>query len=285
MAMRIAIAGAAGRTGRRIVALAAEDAAFEVAAALEAPGRPAVGRDAGGLAGVTGLTLPIADRLSAPFDVLIDFSLPEGTLRWLDVCLREQRPMVIGTTGHDETALRRIREASRQTPVLMAPNMSVGVNVLLRIARQLGAMLDAAYDVEIVEAHHRFKVDAPSGTALALCAAVQEGRRSAGSPEPQVVHGRCGPTGQRPTEQIGMHSLRIGDTVGEHSVQFGTLGETISLSHAAHSRDAFAAGALRAARWIVGKPPGLYDMQDVLFGKSGGNGLQAAEADRACPRP
>ncbi len=271
MATRIAIVGAAGRTGRRIVALAAEDAGFQVAAALEAAGHSAIGQSAGALAGVAALTLPIADQLSVPFDALIDFSLPEGTLHWLDVCLRQQRPMVIGTTGHDAAALRRIYAASRQVPVLMAPNMSVGVNVLLRLVRQLGATLDPAYDVEIVEAHHRFKVDAPSGTALALCAAVQEGRRSAGRAEPQVVHGRCGPTGQRPAGQIGMHSLRIGDTVGEHSVQFGTLGETISLSHVAHSRDAFAAGALRAARWIVSKPPGLYNMQDVLFGGSGGD--------------
>ncbi|MFH1417148.1 MAG: 4-hydroxy-tetrahydrodipicolinate reductase, partial [Planctomycetota bacterium] len=137
---------------------------------------------------------------------------------------------------------------------------------LLRVARQLGAVLDDAYDVEISEAHHRFKRDAPSGTALALRDAVAEGRRTSGGGEPGVIYGRRGETGQRPRGEIGVHSLRLGDTIGTHAVSFGTIGETITIGHEAHSRATFAHGALRAAKWLVGKPPGLYDMQDVLFG-------------------
>jgi 4-hydroxy-tetrahydrodipicolinate reductase len=181
-------------------------------------------------------------------------------------CCRRSRPIVIGTTGHEDADLRHIQEAGRLIPVLMAPNMSVGVNVLLRLAEQLGATLDSTYDVEIIESHHRFKADAPSGTALALKDAVSQGRQSAGGPAPSVVYGRHGPTDERTTGQIGLHSLRIGDTVGEHAVSFGNLGETITISHAAHSRDTFAAGALRAAKWLVGRPAGFYTMQDVLFG-------------------
>ena len=142
--------------------------------------------------------------------------------------------------------------------------MSVGVNVMLRVARQLAELLDVSYDVEITESHHRFKVDAPSGTALALLEAVRSGRK--GKSSTPIAHGRYGSVGQRPTGEIGVHSLRIGDTVGEHTVAFGTLGETLSIHHSAHSRDTFALGALRAAKWLIGQPAGLYDMQNVLFG-------------------
>jgi 4-hydroxy-tetrahydrodipicolinate reductase len=249
MPIGIVIAGAAGRMGRRIVALAAADAELRVAAALEGPACPELGRDAGEVAGVSRLGAAIAAKLpeGATFDVLIDFSNSAATAGWLDVCAAAGRPMVIGTTGHDEATMARIKQAAGAIAVLKAANMSVGVNVLLRLAREAASLLDASYDVEIVESHHRFKLDAPSGTALALAEAVRRGRAGG---------------------KFGMHSLRIGDTVGEHAVQFGTLGETITLAHSAHSRDTFAAGALRAARWIVGRPPGLYDMQDVLFGVS-----------------
>lgn len=266
MPTRLAVAGAAGRTGRRIVALASQDPDVVVAAALEAAGHDAIGKDAGELAGVGRTSLPIGEQATGPFDVLLDFSLPAGTQVWLDACVREGRPIVIGTTGHTQDELRRIREGGERIAVLLAPNMSVGVNVLLRLARQLGAMLDDAYDVEIIEAHHRFKEDAPSGTALALRDAVAEGRREAGGSEPTVVFGRQGRTGQRPAGEIGIHSLRIGDVVGRHSVVFGTTGESLTIGHEALSRDTFAAGALRAAKWIVGRSPGLYNMQDVLSG-------------------
>jgi len=266
MPIKLAIAGAAGRTGRRIVALATMDREVRVVAALDDARGKALGTDAGELGGVGRIGVAVADRCEVEYDVLIDFSLPRGTMQWVAECCRRSRPIVIGTTGHAEEDLRRIHEASKLIPVLKAPNMSVGVNVLLQLAEQLGATLDASYDVEITEAHHRFKADAPSGTALAMKDAVCRGRQAAGGPMPPVVHGRHGQTGERPAGEIGIHSLRIGDTIGEHSVAFGNLGETITIDHVAHSRDTFAAGALRAAKWIVGRPAGLYTMQNVLFG-------------------
>jgi 4-hydroxy-tetrahydrodipicolinate reductase len=268
MPIRLAIVGAAGRMGRRIVALAAEDRAVRVVAAVEGAGHADIGRDAGELAGIPPTGVRVGDRCDAEFDVLIDFSLPTGTMQWVAECARRTRPIIIGTTGHGATDLERIREAAKLISVLKAPNMSVGVNVLLRLARQLGEILDASYDVEITEAHHRFKVDAPSGTALALRDAVCAGRAAAGGDAPQVIYGRHGETGRRPAGEIGVHSLRIGDTIGEHGVAFGALGETVTIGHVAHSRDPFAAGALRSAKWIAGRPAGLYDMQDVLFGGS-----------------
>jgi len=268
MPINLAIAGAAGRMGRRIIALAGTDPDVKVVAAMEAEGSGAIGSDAGALAGLGPSGVLVADSCVVDFDVLVDFSLPQGTARCVDVCRQARRPIVIGTTGHDEAQLRQIQEAAREIAVLKAPNMSVGVNVLLRLARLLGESLDAAYDVEITEAHHRFKADAPSGTALALAEAVRQGRQAAGSKDQLLVFGRQGQIGQRLAGQIGMHSLRLGDTVGEHAVSFGALGETVTISHSAHSRDTFAAGAIRAAKWIVRRASGLYDMQDVLFGDS-----------------
>ncbi len=265
MPTRIAIAGAAGRMGRRLLALAAANDDLECVAALEDASSSALGRDAGELAGLRATSLVVVDCVDVSFDVLVEFSLPAGTVHWLDVCLARGLPMVTGTTGHTESQLEQIRAAAKTIPILKAPNMSVGVNVLLRLAKMLGGILDESYDVEIAETHHRFKVDAPSGTAIALCDAVADGRSAQGAAEAQVVHGRHGETGSRPAGQIGMHSLRLGDTVGEHTVVFGSVGETITIGHSAHSRDTFASGALRAAKWLAGRPAGLYDMQDVLF--------------------
>ncbi len=304
MPIRIAIAGAAGRMGRRLIALSSQDVELELAAALEEGSSPTIGQNAGELAGIGSRAVIVADQTDAKFDVLIDFSLPAGTMRWLDFCLKTGAGMVIGTTGHDEEQLARIRAASERIAILRAPNFSVGVTVMQEVAEMMARILDESYDVEISETHHRFKVDAPSGTALALRDAVTRGRAaplasasggppavSASSPpsvasasggpsavlgvahplpvadqSPAVVHGRAGHTGERAAGQIGMHSLRIGDVVGEHTVEFGTLGESLAISHTARSRDTFAAGALRAARWIAGKKPGLYGMADVLFG-------------------
>jgi 4-hydroxy-tetrahydrodipicolinate reductase len=267
MPTKIAIAGAAGRMGRRLIAIAAADAELRIVAALEQAGNAAIGTDAGVLAGIPTLSVPIMDSTSAEFDVLLDFSLPQGTTRWLQLCQESGRCIVIGTTGQTDAQLQQIRDASKTIPVLKAPNMSVGVNVLLRLTRELARILDASYDIEITETHHRFKIDAPSGTALALCDAVRQGRQLVGTPVPSVTYGRHGPVGQRPAGQVGIHSLRIGDTVGEHAISFGALGETVTVTHTAHSRDTFAVGALRAAKWIAGKSPGLYDMQHVLFGE------------------
>ncbi len=267
MAIKFVIAGAAGRMGRRIIALASEDNRFQLVGALESSASELLGQDAGQLAGIAPNDIAVTDTPPAEFDVLIDFSTPTATHRWLDACRDGRRPIIIGTTGHDATAMEQIRQASATIPVLKAANMSVGVNVLLRLVRDLARVLDESYDVEITEAHHRFKADAPSGTALALRDAVVQGRTDAGRKTGEVVHGRQGQTGQRPSGEIGIHALRIGDTVGEHTVAFGCLGETIQLSHAAHSRDTFAAGALRAAAWITHRSPGMYDMHDVLFGE------------------
>ena len=267
MPTKIAIAGAAGRMGRRLIALAAADAELRLVAALEQTGNATLGADAGMLAGIPALSILVTDSAPADFDVLVDFALPQGTSRWLQVCQEAGRPMVIGTTGHTDAKLQQIQEASKTIPVLKAPNMSVGVNVLLRLTRELARILDASYDIEITETHHRFKIDAPSGTALALCDEVRQGRQLAGTPVSSITYGRHGPIGQRPVGQVGIHSLRIGDVVGEHAISFGTLGETITITHSAHSRDTFAAGALRAAKWIVGKAPALYDMHHVLFGE------------------
>ncbi len=265
--VRLAVAGAAGRMGSRIIALAATDDRFEVVTALEQTGHPAVGGDAGELAGLGRIGLPIQDRSDTEFDVLIDFTLPAGTMHWLDYCLTCRRPMVIGTTGHSSEEAAAIEKAADSIAILKASNMSIGMNLLFKLVGQVAAALGEDYDIEIVETHHRFKADAPSGSAISLRDAILQatGRDAARD----VIYGRHGQTGQRPPRQIGMHALRIGDTVGEHQVLFGSLGETLTISHSAHTRDTFVKGALRAAAWLAGKPAGRYDMQDVLTASKG----------------
>ncbi len=259
---QLAIAGAAGKMGQRLIALASSDPGLEVAAALEMTGHERIGEDTGEIAGIGHSGLPLQDRTETEFDVLIDFSRPAGTMHWLEYCLVRRRAMLIGTTGHSAEQLARIEEASMQIPLLKASNTSVGVNLLFKLAAQVAAALGDDYDIEIVEAHHRFKVDAPSGTAVTIRDAILKatGRDAARD----VIYGRQGDTGQRPPRQIGMHALRVGDTVGEHEVHFGTLGETLTLKHSAHTRDTFVKGALRAASWLAGKPAGRYTMFDVL---------------------
>lgn len=251
----LAVAGAAGRMGQRIIALAGEDARFDVLAALEKTGHPRIGDRLG--------DLPVQDHTETEVNVLIDFTLPDGTMHWLEFCLAGKIPMVIGTTGHTPQQVATIEEAARTIPILKATNMSVGVNLMFKLAGEMAAALGDEYDIEIVEAHHRFKIDAPSGTANSIRDAILDatGRDAARD----VVYGRQGEAGKRPPRQIGMHSLRIGDTVGEHEVHFGNLGETMVLRHTAHTRDTFAAGALRAAHWLSDKPAGkLYSMLDAL---------------------
>lgn len=260
--VRLAVAGAAGKMGLRIIALAQAFNDVEIEAALEATGHPATGRDIGELAGLGRIGLPLQDRTETEFDVLIDFTCPAGTMHWLDYCLVKQRGIVIGTTGHTPDQIRGIEAAAWTIPVLKASNMSVGMNLLFKLVGQVASVLGEDYDIEIVEAHHRFKTDAPSGTALTLRdSIIRATGRDVGT---DVIYGRKGDTGRRPPRQIGMHALRIGDTVGEHEVLFGNLGETVALRHSAHTRDTFARGAIRAAMWLAGRPPGRYDMQDVL---------------------
>jgi 4-hydroxy-tetrahydrodipicolinate reductase len=256
--VRLAVTGAAGRMGARIIELASQDERFQVIAALEVAGHPKLGHTV-----VPGVS--IADSTTTGFDVMVDFSHPDATLEWLDAVEIAGKPMVIGTTGHTREQLGRIAEAAKRTPVVKAANMSVGVNLLLRLVGEVARILGPDYDIEIVEAHHRFKKDAPSGTALALADAIC--RALDRRPAETLVYGREGREALREAGTIGVHALRLGDTVGEHEVLYGTLGETISIRHSAHTRDTFVKGALRAAFWVTDKKPGLYTMQDVLFGK------------------
>ncbi|MBI5726198.1 MAG: 4-hydroxy-tetrahydrodipicolinate reductase [Planctomycetes bacterium] len=261
--IKIGLSGAGGRMGRRIAAMAIEGEQYDIIAAVEAPGSPCLGKDMGDLAGCGPFGLKVAHSTSEKPDVWIDFSLPDSTVIWLEHCRGLGVPMVIGTTGMTESQQAAVSDAARAIPVVHAPNMSVGVNVLLKLVADAAKILGGDYDIEVAETHHRMKKDAPSGTAIALAKSVCS---ATGKNYGEVaVFGRGGQHPRRAGE-IGMHALRLGDTIGEHTVYFGNMGETVTLGHSAHNRDTFAQGALRAARWLVGRPAGLYTMQDVLFG-------------------
>jgi 4-hydroxy-tetrahydrodipicolinate reductase len=254
--MKVAIAGAGGRMGQALIEAVLADRELQLAAALDAAGSPALGCAAGGLK----IGADLAAIAAA--DVLIDFSRPEGTLAHLDACLRQGKAMVIGTTGFAEAQKARIAAGAKRIAVVLSPNFAIGVNVVFRLAQTAAKALGDAYDVEIVEAHHRHKVDAPSGTALML------GELVAGALGRDLgrvaTHGREGDTGERPAKAIGFHAIRGGDIVGEHTVIFAGAGERVEVTVRSQSRMTYAAGALRAAKWLKGKGPGLYDMFDVL---------------------
>jgi 4-hydroxy-tetrahydrodipicolinate reductase len=262
MKPNLIINGAAGRMGRRIVALVAQGREFDIIAAIDRPGHADIGKDAGVLAGIGEINVKLDSDYPATADVMIDFSSPEAPEMVIDYCVGNNVALVMGTTGLDDKQVEKLRRAGKKIPIVQATNMSVGMNVLFRLAGKLARMLGPDYDIEIVEAHHRFKKDSPSGTALTLAenVAAETGRDWPGC----LVHGRKGKDALRQKDTIGMHAIRAGDITGEHSVIFSTLGETVTLSHKAHTRDTFAHGALRAARWVVGKGPGLYSMADVL---------------------
>jgi 4-hydroxy-tetrahydrodipicolinate reductase len=248
--------------GRRIVALAAEDGLFEITGAVEKLAHPDLGKDAGIVAGVQQLNVRITDKFPAGAGVVIDFSLPEAADNTIDYCISSKAGLVLGTTGLSEGQRRKIETASSKIPIVCATNMSVGMNTLFTLVGKLASTLGDDYDIEIVEQHHRFKKDAPSGSALTLAENIC---KATGKPYPDsLTHGRHGKDAQRDKGQIGIHAVRAGDIVGIHSVIFSTLGETVTLNHTAHSRDTFARGALRAAKWLVDKKPGLYSMADVL---------------------
>lgn len=263
---RIAVAGAAGRMGRQLVeacTLAAPDARCTVA--LEHGDQPLLGSDAGELAGIGRIDVPLESDPAAAadrFDVLIDFTRPEATLANLAACRAAGRRMVIGTTGFDAEQRSTIAKAAQDIPVVLAPNMSVGVNLCLKLLETTARVLGDQVDIEIVEAHHRHKIDAPSGTALRMGEVIADtlGRNLAQC----AVYGREGRTGERDHDTIGFATVRAGDIVGEHTVLFADVGERIEISHKASSRMTFAKGAVRAALWLNEREPGLYDMQDVL---------------------
>jgi 4-hydroxy-tetrahydrodipicolinate reductase len=263
--IKVIIAGAAGRMGARLVALMEESAALTLVAAVEKKGHVAVGEDAGELAGCSSNLVTIEDDLSACIgrgEVIIEFSSPEATLDHMRIAAQHRKPMVIGTTGFSAAELDELRGLARQLPCVFSPNMSVGVNLLFKVIAEMAKALHEDYDIEVIEAHHRLKKDAPSGTALKLAEVLA---KSLGKDLAQAaVYTRKGMIGERKRGEIGIQTIRAGDIVGDHTVIFGGMGERLELTHRAQSRDTFARGALRAARWVVKQPPGLYDMLDVL---------------------
>ena len=262
--MRIAIAGATGRMGRTLIEAVLNDSFFALAGALEVPGHPGIGKDAGdGIGSHTGIpvTTDVAAVVSRA-DCLIDFTRPAGTLAHLEACAGAGIAMVIGTTGFESPQKAAIVELARRVPVVMAPNMAIGVNATFKLAAIAASILGDSYDVEIVEAHHRHKVDAPSGTALMLGEMVAEalGRDL----HAVAMHGRAGVTGERDARTIGFHAIRGGDIVGDHTVIFAGQGERVEIAVRSGSRMTYALGALRAARYLQDRHAGLYDMFDVL---------------------
>lgn len=263
--VKAAVAGIGGRMGSRIAQILVETEGVELVGGVERPGHGVVGRDIGSVAGVQPCGITVDDAVEsvlARCDVLIDFTAPEASMNHLEKAAASGTAVVVGTTGFTPAHMERIRELTRKVPCVVAPNMSVGVNVLFKVIRDLTRLLGPGYDVEIVEAHHRFKKDAPSGTALRLAEAVAEARGR--SLQEVALYERRGVIGERPPEVIGLQTVRGGDVVGEHTVFFLGMGERIEVTHRAHSRDNFARGAVAAAKWIVGKPAGLYSMHDVL---------------------
>jgi 4-hydroxy-tetrahydrodipicolinate reductase len=262
--IKVVIAGASGRMGKTLLEAVAAAPDLRLHGALDRSGSPLLGRDAGELVGAP-LGIKVTDDVAhalAGADVLIDFTRPEATLRHLVLCREKGVAAVIGTTGFDAAGKAAIAEAAQGVPVVFAPNMSVGVNLALKLLDTAARVLDDGFDVEIVEAHHRHKVDAPSGTALRMgevvAAALGRDLRSC------AVYGREGVTGERDGRTIGFATMRGGDIVGDHTVMFAGIGERLEITHKAGSRMTFALGALRAARFLAGKSDGLFDMQDVL---------------------
>ncbi len=261
--IKIAVAGAAGRMGRAIIETCRYYDGVELAVATERAGSEMIGVDAGELAGIGRIGVPVRDGLDGTaFDVLIDFTNPGATLEHVGFCRNAGNRMVIGTTGLEAGDRRQIEAAAADIAVVMAPNMSVGVNLCFRLVELAARTFGDDVDVEIVEAHHRHKVDAPSGTALRLGEVV--GQALGRTLEEVAVYGRHGHTGPRERRTIGFATIRAGDIVGEHTVLFASEGERVEITHRASSRTTFARGAVRAAAWIMSRDNGLYDMQDVL---------------------
>ncbi|MEE9493627.1 MAG: 4-hydroxy-tetrahydrodipicolinate reductase [Gammaproteobacteria bacterium] len=262
---RIGIAGAAGRMGRSLIKACKHTDGVEFTAALEHANHDLLGSDAGLVAGIGSTGILLASELASVsdnFDVLIDFTRPEVTMSNLAVCKAEGKQMVIGTTGLDDQHKQLLEEASESIAIMFAPNMSVGVNLCLELLKMAASVLGDTVDIEIIEAHHRHKVDAPSGTALRMGEVIAEtlGRNLVDC----AVYGRQGQTGERARKTIGFETIRAGDIVGEHTVMFAAEGERIEITHKASSRMTFAKGAVRAAGWLKNQSAGLFDMRDVL---------------------
>lgn len=263
--VRVAVIGASGRMGRALLEACDNHDGIVLGAAIERAGSTLVGVDAGEMAGIGHLGLALVDNLDAvadKFDVLIDFTSPEGTLANLEWCARQGKAIVIGTTGFNHAQKEQVVAFAEETPVVMAPNMSVGVNLMWKLLELAAKVMGDYTDIEIIEGHHRHKKDAPSGTALKMGEVIAQalGRDL----EKVAVYGREGITGERDRETIGFATIRAGDLVGEHTAMFADIGERMEITHKASSRMTFANGAMRAAKWLAEQKPGLYDMQQVL---------------------
>jgi len=248
--------------GRRLVALASADTGFNVVGAVEHAGCPQLGQDAGTLAGVAPIGVPLTAKLEVAADVVIDFSVPKAVPGIVAACIDKKTPLVVATTGMEPAEIEAIRAAAKQIPILWSPSMSLAVNLAMKLCSTAGAALKdhpSGADVEIIERHHRYKEDSPSGTALKFGQVIADVMGQTG-----VAHGREGRPGQRPHNEIGYHAVRTGDNPGEHTIVFGLLGETLEIAVKASNRDCYAQGALAAAKFLVGKPAKLYGMADVL---------------------
>ncbi len=263
--VKVVVAGAGGRMGGRLVSLVKDSPDLKLVGALERKGHPTVGADAGDIAGCGRIGVAVTDNLTTLADraeVLIDFTAPAVSLAHMSVMAAYRKAMVIGTTGLSAKQLAELQKLAKQIPCVFSPNMSVGVNVILKALTQMARALGEDYDIEIQEAHHRLKKDAPSGTALKIAKVLAD---ATGKDLDKVAaYSRKGMIGERARGEIGIQVIRAGDIVGDHTVLFGGPGERIEITHRAHNRDTFASGALRAARWVATRPPGLYDMHDVL---------------------
>lgn len=265
MILRVIVTGATGRMGRRVIDLVHADPELQLVGAVTHAAHPALGRDAGEVAGVgpLGIVLePDCTRTLPQADVIVDFSVADAALAYARLAAAHQKAIVIGTTGFTTPQHEEINRLSQRMRCFLAPNMSVGVNVMFQVLRQLVTLLGPEYDVEILEAHHRTKIDAPSGTALRMAAIVAEARGT--HLDDVAVYGRRGVTGRRSDAEIGIQVIRAGEIVGEHTVLFGGPGERLELVHRSQSRDTFARGALRAAKWVLQQSCGLYSMEDFL---------------------
>lgn len=261
--IQIAVHGAAGRMGRRVVALASDDQALKLVAAIDHAGHDLAGQDAGTIAGIGEVGVPLSPEWPDAVDVVVDFSLPHAIDACLEACVAKQTRLVVATTGLTDDQKSDLANAAHQIPIVWAPSMSMAVNLTMKLTQQITETLKdvgGGIDIEILERHHRFKADAPSGTALRFGELIAEKLDE----DTKHVHGREGETGQRTRNEIGYHAIRVGDNPGEHTIVFGMMGEKIELNVAASNRDCYASGALTAAKWLMDKGPGLYNMFDVL---------------------
>jgi 4-hydroxy-tetrahydrodipicolinate reductase len=265
MALGIIVCGVGGRMGGAVIRVAQQTAAVKVVGAIDRPGSARIGKDAGEISGIGRIGVAVSDRIVPVIkanSVIIDFTTPEASLGYLKDAAKQRIPIVIATTGFDAKQRSAIKRLARRTPTLLSANTSFGVNVLVSLLGKAAKMLGDDYDIEIIEAHHRFKKDAPSGTALALGRSVAEALNR--DLDKVGINGRKGIVGARGKKEIALLSVRAGDIVGEHTVIFGGIGERLEFIHRAHSRDTFAHGAIRAAQWLARKKPGLYGMPDMM---------------------